>query len=237
MRGIKSIGIILIIILGIGFVSSAQNIGMDDIMDSFDGDFKEMNINGHIYMEGSIDEEKAMVMLKDISEKLNMEQVQIENNSDENIVQINGFYDRVDYDMSLIIQSNKGEDIKETNIVIDYTSVKKESIEAVKKKISEGLKEYGEINYYTSFIGTYNKEMTKEEKKEVVKNLIDTYKIKVEEEYEDKNIVSITGYTKNFKKWIQYGGKKVNINIAMRYNNYDEKTYVIIGYPLITIGY
>ncbi|MCT4593937.1 MAG: YwmB family TATA-box binding protein [Anaeromicrobium sp.] len=237
MRGIKGIGIILIIILGIGFVSSAQNMGMDHMMENFKGHFKEMNVNGHINMDGSVDEEKAISMLKDISRRLNMEEIKIENNSDENIVQINGFYHKGDYNMSLIIQSNKGEDIKETNIVIDYTSEKKESMEKIKEKISEGLKEYGEINYYTSFIGTYNKKMTKEEKRDVVKNLIDTYKIRVEEEYEDKNIVSITGYTKNFKKWIQYGGKKVNINIAMRYNNYDGKTYVIMGYPLITIGY
>lgn len=51
------------------------------------------------------------------------------------------------------------------------------------------------------------------------------------------NFVSYTGYSPAIDESLQYDGKKVNLNMAMRYSPQDNRTYVIIGSPVITKEY
>jgi hypothetical protein len=51
------------------------------------------------------------------------------------------------------------------------------------------------------------------------------------------NFASVTGYSPVFTDWVQAGDKRVNLNMAMRVSPYDNRTYVIIGSPVITGEY
>lgn len=51
------------------------------------------------------------------------------------------------------------------------------------------------------------------------------------------NFASLTGFSPTIADWLQVGGKRININMAMRYSPYDNRTYVTIGSPVITREY
>jgi len=49
----------------------------------------------------------------------------------------------------------------------------------------------------------------------------------------DEALVSYSGYTPHFEDSVVSRGKAININIASRYHNIDNKTYLYMGTPLI----
>ena len=54
---------------------------------------------------------------------------------------------------------------------------------------------------------------------------------------EADHFVSYTGFTSEIAEWLRVENKKINLNIAMRYSQYDNRTYVTIGSPIITREY
>ena len=54
---------------------------------------------------------------------------------------------------------------------------------------------------------------------------------------EAEHFVSYTGFTSEITDWLQVDGKRINLNIAMRYSPYDQRTYITIGSPIITREY
>lgn len=52
-----------------------------------------------------------------------------------------------------------------------------------------------------------------------------------------EHFISYTGYTTGIREWLQVGKEKINLNMAMRYSQYDDRTYVTIGSPIITREY
>jgi hypothetical protein len=51
------------------------------------------------------------------------------------------------------------------------------------------------------------------------------------------NFASLTGFSRLITDWLKVGDKRININMAMRYSPYDNRTYVTIGSPVITREY
>ena len=54
---------------------------------------------------------------------------------------------------------------------------------------------------------------------------------------EAEHFASYTGFTSEIPESLQVGGKKINLNMAMRYSQYDNRTYVTIGSPIINQEY
>ena len=57
------------------------------------------------------------------------------------------------------------------------------------------------------------------------------------ETFKDVNLLSYTAYTPRIVENISIGEKKINLNLAIRYNDYEDKTFIWIGTPIITSGY
>ena len=53
----------------------------------------------------------------------------------------------------------------------------------------------------------------------------------------DFNLISITAYCPYIKDYIRVKGSKANINLAIRYNSYEDKTYIWLATPIITTEY
>lgn len=49
----------------------------------------------------------------------------------------------------------------------------------------------------------------------------------------DETLVSYSGFTPHFQNSVKSRGEKINVNIASRYHNVDNRTYLYIGTPLI----
>ncbi|HLS52462.1 MAG TPA: YwmB family TATA-box binding protein [Tissierellaceae bacterium] len=57
------------------------------------------------------------------------------------------------------------------------------------------------------------------------------------EEYSDNKALSYTIYTPDIDQFVAVGNRRINLNIAIRYNKDEDSTYLWIGTPIITTGY
>ncbi len=76
-----------------------------------------------------------------------------------------------------------------------------------------------------------------EKEKMVLKGGAREYRGKVIEKYRDQQVLSFSIFTPYIEQYIYTGREKMNLNIVIRYNEYENKSYIWIGTPIITIGY
>lgn len=106
------------------------------------------------------------------------------------------------------------------------------------EEIENIFKEYNKpVDITTCIVGTFDGKLTLEEKEEKIIRAIKVAKGKTIEKYEEDTVVSFSVFTPYIEKYIYTGNKKMNLNIAARYNEHEDKTYIWIGTPIITIGY
>lgn len=107
-----------------------------------------------------------------------------------------------------------------------------------KRQVQDFLQEVGEkpavaVTYVGSFEGRL--EFTK------MQNICDTMLKSLRgiavEGIHDEGFVSISGYSMLLGKGIMSGDRQVNIQVAMRYNSYNDRTYMWVGTPIISIEY
>lgn len=93
------------------------------------------------------------------------------------------------------------------------------------------------INVTSCIVGSINGNIDLDVSKAKVLEATDTIDGKVVEKYEEDGIVSYSIYSPFIEEYIYTGPKKMNLNIALRYSELEDKTYILIGTPIITIGY
>jgi len=90
---------------------------------------------------------------------------------------------------------------------------------------------------FTILTGTFDGRKTMAENKAIADKIFAYLGTKPIEGVTNERMVSLTGYTKAIKEKLVIGEKKLNINVAVRYNNLEDKTYIIIGSPIIATEY
>ncbi|WP_213818637.1 YwmB family TATA-box binding protein [Garciella nitratireducens] len=154
--------------------------------------------------------------------------------------------------------SQKGEEIY-VNILMENLDVEEQSkntyflidlclnehnsfqLSEIERKIINYFTELGlDYQYSMTVIGTFDKKINTDEMRGIIKNTFEVVDAKIlegmqQEQYSE--MVSMSGYSPQIYNNIQLSGKKMNINAAMRYNEYNEKTYLWIGVPLIATEY
>ena len=141
--------------------------------------------------------------------------------------------------ISFKIHSSNIDGEKTSYIIIDIVENKGyKGIVEYNEKNQKILKEFGDnIESSINLVGSYNKKMSQEENIDIINKILEKINaVKVEEVVTD-TYISTTAYSLGIPQFIQYGNNKVNFQIAMRYNNYDGRTYLYIGNPLITLSY
>ena len=107
----------------------------------------------------------------------------------------------------------------------------------MEQKIESAMNRYRMGHTNCCVIGSYEGELTEAEKKQALQALIEGLRGKEVEVFNDGNLLSVTGWSRRIDDWIAYDGKKVNFQISFRYHSADEKTYLLLGTPLIEISY
>ncbi|AOT70065.1 YwmB family TATA-box binding protein [Geosporobacter ferrireducens] len=242
----KRIGLYILILCNLillPFYSSKaapKESGIQAAFEQSEANFAEMNINAHAAIENQfIGVQKATQWCWQIAEQLELENGQLNANVEKDYTQvwITGKV-KAGSTVTIQIQSQQHEKLQETHIMIDfYEDHGMLEIKGLTEQLYELLKPYGKTNITTCLIGTFEGNMEVTEREEVVKALMKALEVKEVEGYREGNIISIVGYSDKIKEWINYGGNRVNVNIAMRYNDYENKTFLWIGTPLITVGY
>lgn len=90
---------------------------------------------------------------------------------------------------------------------------------------------YCSISAYKSGKADYNT------KYDIINGIINKLNVKNPDSNEDGNIISLTGFCPYIDDYIMINASKVNINIACRYNSYEDKTFFLLGTPVIYSEY
>lgn len=203
-------------------------------------ELQEVNVNAHVNRKDIFtNPKKASEMCLNLAEKLEIQHRTIKDTSTEENTQIYlGGQGKAGENIAIIIQSTQEASIRETNIVIDV--VQEDGfvdVDGLGNSIKDILKPYGTAQLTSCITGVYAGELAKEEKENIVKDILQFLGAKEIEGFREENMVSIVGFSPNIQDWISYGGNKVNLNVALRYNSYEDKTYLWMATPLIAIGY
>ncbi len=139
----------------------------------------------------------------------------------------------------IILYSSKYEDEKETFIIIDKTqNVGHEDIETDKNINEEILSKYGdEIETTICLVGTYDGRLTEIEKQKIFEGLIIELDATVIDNVLNQLFTSATLYTPHIYEEVEFGGTNINLQVAIRYNEFENKTYIWIATPFITYTY
>ncbi len=108
--------------------------------------------------------------------------------------------------------------------------------------IQKKLKEiYGVFNTVPTtnitMAGSYNEKFDSKETKKLAEKILKSIKATAINEYETERLYSVYGYTNLIKDNIKVQGDHVNVNVAIRFNEYEQKTYLYLASPVISVDY
>lgn len=140
---------------------------------------------------------------------------------------------------NIALESLKQDTGGETYIVFDiFIDKDYKELKAERQKITELLgRAEDEINFSSCIVGTYKgrlKEKDAERKSELALQSINAKPV---EGIEDDGMKSISAFSTNVGEYVVSDRQRINVQLAIRYSTYDDKTYIWIGTPLIPMGY
>ncbi len=147
--------------------------------------------------------------------------------------------------MAIIVHSMDFENIDEgpggyeTNIVIDISlngsiekiSDMKDDIEAL---IGERIKG---TRITSCIVGNFEKKYSSDDMENIIASILEYADAREIERAKGDNFLSVSAYTPHIDDYIDMRTDRINLNIALRYNSYEEKTYIWLGTPVIALEY
>ncbi|MDF2538921.1 MAG: putative rane protein [Herbinix sp.] len=135
------------------------------------------------------------------------------------------------------IEQEEDAAVKTKHYIIVRLGISKsiESIDRYKSKIENALEKLG-VNYQQitmQFDGTYEGSLTAAEKNDIVSLLVDELQGKKAIEYDEGDLYTVYAYTGLLNEYIVSNGYKVNIQIAITYNELTNRTKVTLATPIL----
>lgn len=155
-------------------------------------------------------------------------------------------FDYTDVSMTLTLNNglyrSSGEKLNnyETYIVINVVLFENDINEAdiLYKAIEGFLSQLASTHHiYKTYVATIPGDIGIRKMNRVCKKIFREFDGKVIERISFDNMVSKTGYTDNIDDYLIIQDKKINLNVALRYNEYENKTIIWIGMPIISTTY
>ncbi len=88
-----------------------------------------------------------------------------------------------------------------------------------------------------SVTGSIDGRMERDEIEELYKRVLRSVGADSVEGIDENGLVSVSAFSPSIGNSVRVNGKRVNINLAARYNSYEDKTYIWIAAPVITTEY
>lgn len=105
-------------------------------------------------------------------------------------------------------------------------------------KVLEVLKKSGitpKVN--TCITGNLNGKLNNEQVNDVCKSIFSTAEAEKVEGIKNGGLISVSAYSPLMEDSIRVNERRVNLNLAIRYNSYENKTYIWLATPVITTEY
>lgn len=149
---------------------------------------------------------------------------------------------RADSTIRLIsVRDLDGEDEKTTHYLYVKLSIFEDldSIISYKDKLEELFKylktEQNQI--VVEFVGEYNGNLPLEEKNKIANQLVKNLGGNIAYENRKDDLFTVYAYSGLIKEYITVAGSKVNMQVAMNYNEQEDATYVYLATPFLNDGY
>lgn len=140
---------------------------------------------------------------------------------------------------NIAIESVKQETSGETYIVVDVSMDRSyRDLKTERQNIAKALKVDEEsINFSSCIIGTYKGKLEEREAEKKSRIALQSINAKKVEGVENDELKSISAFSSSVGSYVVSDRSRVNVQLAIRYSSYDDKTYIWIGTPLIPMGY
>lgn len=255
MRNYKSLFLIIVVIILIPVLGFTQRKPDDrdvlmDILEEVGGEFIEADIDmGGTIMEEFISKEEILTIGDKVRRELGIQgHMNLEEYYFEELVQeegfiqltvqgLDGYHNHINF--TLYTSENEEGEAGETGLFINVINklefIKINDIILEIEKIFDKYQKT--ISITKCLVGTFNEDINQ---KDINKNLLRAMKPikgKIVEKYKEDEVLSYSIYTPYIKEYIYTGSQKMNLNIGIRFNEYENKNYIWIGTPIISIGY
>ncbi len=208
----------------------------------------ESNINVYSTTQDMfLGKEELTGIVKVLADEMGMDANNCERNEqfggDYNQVTLTGDNDRghnlVIIGHSVNFNNLEGEEGVETNIVMDISvNGDYEDIAGISKKAEKAVEHFIKGARVTScIVGSYEDRVPASQATGIISAIMERIHAREVENAIYDDMISVSGYTPKIADYLKIGEDKVNINIAMRYNSYEGKTYIWIGSPVISLEY
>lgn len=139
----------------------------------------------------------------------------------------------------LSVTKDKNIDGNKTDIIISFLDTSSEpSVRANADAVAGSLAKRG-IDFETniSLAGSIDGKLEKDEIEELYTRAFRSIGANSVEGIDDNGLVSVSAFSPAIGSDARVNGKKININMAARYNAYEDKTYIWLAAPVITTEY
>lgn len=137
------------------------------------------------------------------------------------------------------LQLNEGVKGNENIITVSITQNKSfVGLEAIKKEILEILKEdkiHPKVN--SCITGYVAGKWDNAKLNEICDKMLKSVKAENVSSMKDRNLISVSAYSHYLGSTLNISGKKMNLNLAIRYNALEDKTYIWLATPVIITEY
>lgn len=109
------------------------------------------------------------------------------------------------------------------------------SIDKYKEIIEDSMKKLGVNSAQTTmeYAGYYTGELSLERKQEIAYLLVDELQGEIAQEYDEGDLYTVYGFTGLLNDYVVSAGQKVNIQVAITYNEISDKTIVYLATPIL----
>lgn len=136
-----------------------------------------------------------------------------------------------------VVQSNPGDQNgvpAQTYLLVVCRDTSTAALSAAVQQLTATLQPYapeGQLSYYLS--GQLAAKKNNREMEQMAKKALSAVRGTIVEGMQDEQLISYTAYTPLVERYKTIDGDRINVNVAVRYDDYLEKTVVWAGFPLI----
>lgn len=245
MKNIKYIIFFMFLIM-LGAISSYADIKSDysyeKLIETFEqtqAEFKFYSIKANTDINYDITKDEMKSACINLMIDLGMEEsnIKIEDKWDKDEKQIYTYAENEIGSVSIIgVKKNSSESYIMVDIL--HNKVYKNIVD-IYNILQNYLSEYSEqTKIYTCIAGEYGKKLQIDKYDDILEEILYNMNADVIEKVQEENFLSVTAYSKLWKEnYLESLGKKINLNIGIRYSENDEKTLIYIATPIIKLDY
>lgn len=242
MKKIIALGLTVLLSIGmINIASATKEVAMVGAFDNIGFNIIQSDINVWTKIQSkSLNEDSLKNLAETVAKKINIQKpyeftLLHENNNEKCILTKTSKKTLT----QIKIESMGNEDIIKNYVVIDITLYDQfENVDYLKQLCEEKLEEIGQKSKSNVTVVGYCAGNIDKNQKEVVSNKVFSYlKAKKTEENIIDNVYNINGYTRLIDNHIMSKNKKMNLDLSMNYNECEDKTFLFLATPIITVEY